>query len=64
MEGFEYTALHITQHKRFMSFGTHPNFYFAKTSFMPETLSEIACMFKGKNNMSCAPLRIWSDRKL
>ena len=28
----------ITQHKRFVPYGTHPNFYFAKTSFMLETL--------------------------
>ena len=31
----------ITQHKRFVPYGTHPNFCFAKTSFMLETLSEI-----------------------
>ena len=31
----------ITQHKRFVPFGTHPNFGFAKTSFMLETLYEI-----------------------
>ncbi len=42
MEGFEYTALHITQHKRFVPDGTHPNFCFAKTSFMLGTLSVIA----------------------
>jgi len=28
--------LHITQHKRFVPYRTHPNFYFAKTSFMME----------------------------
>jgi len=32
----------ITQHKRFVPYGTHPNFCFAKTSFMLEPLSEIA----------------------
>ena len=26
--------LHITQHKRFVPYGTHSNFRFAKTSFM------------------------------
>jgi len=31
----------ITQHKRFVPCGTHPNFCFAKTSFMLETLYEI-----------------------
>jgi len=25
---------HITQHKRFVPYGTHPNFCFTKTSFM------------------------------
>jgi len=30
--------LHLTQHKRFVPKGTHPNFCFAKTSFMLETL--------------------------
>jgi hypothetical protein len=33
--------LHITQHKRFVPNGTHPNFCFAKTSFMLGTLGEI-----------------------
>ena len=28
----------LTQHKRFVPYGTHQNFRFAKTSFMPETL--------------------------
>ena len=32
--------LHITQHKRFV-LRTHPNFCFAKTSFMPKTLYAI-----------------------
>ena len=31
----------ITQHKRFVPYGTHPNFCFTKTSFMLGTLSEI-----------------------
>ena len=35
------TSLHITQHKRFVPYGAHPNFCFAKTSFMLETLGEI-----------------------
>jgi hypothetical protein len=29
---------HITQHKRFVPYGTHSNFCFAKTSFMLEML--------------------------
>jgi hypothetical protein len=33
--------LHITQHKRFVPYGTHPNFCFAKTSFMLGTLGEM-----------------------
>jgi len=32
----------ITQHKRFVPYGTHPNFCFANTSFMLETLYEMA----------------------
>jgi hypothetical protein len=36
--------LHITQHKRFVPCGTHPNFRFAKTSFMLGTLYEIAAV--------------------
>lgn len=35
----------LTQHKRFMPGGIHPNFYFTKTSFMQETLYEIADSF-------------------
>ena len=31
----------ITQHKRFVPYGTHPNFCFAKTSFMLGTLCAI-----------------------
>jgi hypothetical protein len=34
--------VHITQHKRFAPYGTHPNFCFAKTSFMLGTLCEMA----------------------
>jgi hypothetical protein len=34
----EESPLHITQHKRFVPFGTHPNFFFARTSFMLEPL--------------------------
>ncbi len=30
----------ITQHKRLVPYGTHPNFCFAKTSFMLEPLRE------------------------
>ena len=33
---------HITQHKRFVPKGAYPNFCFAKTSFMLETLGDIA----------------------
>ncbi|OGY54006.1 MAG: hypothetical protein A3B15_01620 [Candidatus Buchananbacteria bacterium RIFCSPLOWO2_01_FULL_45_31] len=36
----------LTQHKRFMPYGTHPNFCFAKTSFMLEPLSEILLFYK------------------
>jgi len=36
----------ITQHKRFVPYGTHPNFCYAKTSFMLGTLSEIARICK------------------
>jgi len=32
---------HITQHKRFVPKGTHPNFCFTKTSFMLEPLGDI-----------------------
>jgi hypothetical protein len=31
----------ITQHKRFVPYGTRPNFCFAKISFMLESLAEI-----------------------
>jgi len=31
----------LTQHKRFVLYGIHPNFCFAKTSFMLETLYDI-----------------------
>jgi len=33
-------TLHITQHKKFVSYGTHPNFCFAKTSFILGTLDD------------------------
>jgi hypothetical protein len=33
-------TLHITQHKRFVPYGTHPNPAFGGTSFMLETLCE------------------------
>jgi len=36
------TNRQITQHKRFVLYSTHPNFCFAKTSFMLGTLAEIA----------------------
>jgi len=32
-------TLHITQHKRFVPYGTHPNPAFGGTSFMLETLA-------------------------
>ncbi len=38
----EKLPLHITQHKRFMSYGTHTNSIFGRTSFMLELLDEIA----------------------
>ena len=34
--------MRITQHKRFVPYGTHTNFGFAETSFMLETLGDIA----------------------
>jgi len=37
----EISGRRITQHKRFVFYGTHPNFYFAKTSFKLRTLYEI-----------------------
>jgi len=37
-------TLHITQHKRFVPYGTHPNFCFAKTSFILGTLGDIVEM--------------------
>jgi len=33
-------TLRLTQHKRFVPFGTHPNFAFGKTSFMLEPLGD------------------------
>jgi len=36
----------ITQHKRFIPNGTHPNFAFGETSFMLGTLDEIAAANK------------------
>jgi len=35
--------LHITQRKESVLFGTHPNFCFARTSFMLEPLDEMPC---------------------
>jgi hypothetical protein len=35
-------TLRLTQHKRFVPYGTHPNFCFAKTSFMLVPLAEMA----------------------
>ncbi len=35
------TVLRLTQHKRFVPYGAHPNFCSAKTSFMLETLGDI-----------------------
>jgi len=46
MEGFEYTALHIAQHKRF-ALRAHPNSAFGGASFMLGTLYEIAHQFRG-----------------
>jgi len=40
--GYNGCQLHLTQHKRFVPKGTHPNICFAKTSFMLGTLSTIA----------------------
>jgi len=43
----------ITQHKRFVPYGTHPNFCFAKLSFMLGTLYAIGLqpLVKSKNLM-------------
>jgi len=46
--------LHITQHKRFVPYGTHPNFCFAKTSFMLRTLHAI-----GGKGANIKELKIW-----
>jgi hypothetical protein len=35
--------LRLTQHKRFVPYGTHPNSAFGETSFMLSPLGEIAC---------------------
>ena len=35
------SPLRLTQHKKFVPNGTHPNFRFAKTSFMQESLYAI-----------------------
>jgi len=42
----------ITQHKRFVPYSTHPNFCFAKTSFMLETLYAIS-LTKDWRNKEC-----------
>ena len=39
----------LTQHKKFVPYGTHPNFCFAKTSFMLEPLGEITKAQLGLN---------------
>ena len=41
--------LRLTQHKRFVPNGTHPNFCFAKTSFMLGTLCEMPPHKKDKD---------------
>jgi hypothetical protein len=44
--------LPITQHKRFVPYGTHPNFCFAKIAFMLEPLGErIAKVWEVKNEI-------------
>ena len=40
------TAQRITQHKRLVPCSTDPNFCFAKTSFMLETLYEMAVQYE------------------
>jgi hypothetical protein len=50
----------ITQHKRFVPYCTHLNFYFAKTSFMLETLSGMLCLRKTKR-MGEKTLKLKSD---
>jgi hypothetical protein len=43
----------LTQHKSFVPYSTHPNFCFAKTSFMLETLYEIRKpAFHGKETVN------------
>jgi hypothetical protein len=42
------SLIHVTQHKRFVSYGTHPNFCGAKTSFIRKMLGEI--LSYGGNN--------------
>jgi hypothetical protein len=37
------TAQRITQHKKFVPYGAHPNSAFGGTSFMLETLSAMPC---------------------
>jgi len=44
--GRKFDQLRLTQHKRFMPDGTHPNFCFAKTSFMLGTVSAIRFVLK------------------
>ncbi len=39
---------YIKQHKRFVPYSTHPNFCFAKTSFMLGTLGETVDLSKTK----------------
>jgi len=45
----------LTQHKRFVPYGTHPNFCLAKTSFMLETLCDSSKRkkksFRGNNEV-------------
>ena len=43
-------GLQITQHKRFVSYGTHPNFCFAKTSFRLESFGETVALKQDDNN--------------
>ena len=46
-----------TQHKRFVPYGTHSNFCFAKTSFMLETLDAISVLLL---MFTIAKLNNWS----
>ena len=56
----------LTQHKRFVPYGTRPNFCFAKISFMLGTLYDIpplCCMRKYKFNSKLWRLKNVNNRR-